>query len=153
MNYPKPARKGYMLDLWNQLQPDHGYSSEEISKIAEGLGLPVDTASNLINTSIKQQRGYLVLDQSTGCYFRSDSSVSISSVQNLNLEEPEVDEIAIARNIAASRKQLKDEENEIALKMQQIEKLNQEVAEHQKNVAALKEKLQPLRHFFPASAA
>jgi hypothetical protein len=151
MNFPKPTRKGYMLDLWNRLQPNRSYSTEEIYSLAEGL--PVDTVSNLIYTSINQQRGYLILDQSTDCYFRSDSNISMDSTQGLSVEESEIDEVAIARNIVAMREQLKCIEEERAAKMQQIEKLNQEVADLDQSIVAIKEQLQPLRHFFPASAA
>lgn len=140
-----------MLDLWNRLQPNRSYSTEEIYSLAEGL--PVDTVSNLIYTSINQERGYLILDQATGCYFRSDFNVLMDSTQDLSVEEYEIDEVAIARNIAAMRKQLKCTEEERAAKVQQIEKLNQDVSDLDQSIVAIKEQLQPLRHFFPASAA
>jgi peptidoglycan hydrolase CwlO-like protein len=87
------------------------------------------------------------------CYFRSDSNISMDSTQGLSVEESEIDEVAIARNIVAMRKQLQLTEKERAAKMQQIEKLNQEIADLDQSIVAIKEQLQPLRHFFPASAA
>jgi hypothetical protein len=147
MNSPKPTRKGYMLDLWNCLKPNHAYRVEEINSLSNTEGLPPDTTSNLIYTSINQKRGYLIFDQATGCYFRSDSNMLMDAPQSSS------DEVAIARNIVAICKQLQDYEEERTTKVQQVENLNQEVKDLDQKIAAIKEQLKPLRDFFPASAA
>lgn len=147
MDFPRPTRKSFMLDLWNRLQPNHSYTTEEIRSLAEDL--PADTVSNLIYTSINQGRGYLILDPSTNCYLRSDSNRS----QSLSVEEIEIDELAIARNISAMRKQLKQIGEARELKKQQIETLIQEVANLDQSYNSIDEQLYHLRPFFPASAA
>lgn len=63
-----------MLQLWEKLNPDTGYSREEISKIAQENGISDYTVGNLLNA----RRKYLSFRKDTQRYYRSDVGSSPS---------------------------------------------------------------------------
>jgi hypothetical protein len=71
MSYKTPTR-GNMLQLWDQLSPDQGYSREEIEKIAKENSIGDYTVGNLLNT----RRKYLILKKDTQLYYRNDSELA-----------------------------------------------------------------------------
>jgi hypothetical protein len=71
MSYKTPTR-GNMLQLWDKLSPDQGYSREEIEKIAKENNIGDYTVGNLLNT----RRKYLILKKDTQLYYRNDSELS-----------------------------------------------------------------------------
>lgn len=69
MSYKTPTR-GNMLQLWDKLSPDQGYSREEIEKIAKDNAIGDYTVGNLLNT----RRKYLIFKKDTELYYRNDSA-------------------------------------------------------------------------------
>ncbi len=72
----KQPSRGQLLELWNLLEPNRGYSSKEIEKIAQEHQLNKYTASNLMTHGIKQKYLYLYENH----YYRSDSTIGFNTV-------------------------------------------------------------------------
>jgi hypothetical protein len=85
MSYKTPTR-GNMLQLWDKLSPDQGYSREEIEKIAKESNIGDYTVGNLLNT----RRKYLILKKDTQLYYRNDSELSaqIAAPPKTNATKP-----------------------------------------------------------------
>ncbi len=75
-----------MLQLWDKLSPDQGYSREEIEKIAKENNIGDYTVGNLLNT----RRKYLILKKDTQLYYRNDSELSaqIAAPPKANATKP-----------------------------------------------------------------
>lgn len=71
MSYKAPTR-GNLLQLWDKISPEQGYSREEIEKIAKDDAISDYTVGNLLNT----RREYLIFNPDDQLYYRNDSALA-----------------------------------------------------------------------------
>jgi alpha-beta hydrolase superfamily lysophospholipase len=71
MSYKAPTR-GNLLQLWDKINPEQGYSREEIEKIAKDNAISDYTVGNLLNT----RREYLIFNPDDQLYYRNDSAIA-----------------------------------------------------------------------------
>ena len=71
MSYKAPTR-GNLLQLWDNINPEQGYSREEIDKIAKDNAISDYTVGNLLNT----RREYLIFNPDDQLYYRNDSALA-----------------------------------------------------------------------------
>jgi hypothetical protein len=71
MSYTTPTR-GNLLQLWDKISPEQGYSREEIEKIAKDNAISDYTVGNLLNT----RREYFIFNPNDHLYYRNDSALA-----------------------------------------------------------------------------